>query len=129
MDAESEQLHAVLAVEPSCRIVVVARGDLGDQAYLLRTGGCPAVGPRHGSPRLCQVLRDSAADRSLRFRRPDFSMRAIREKPASERTEPLPGPVGEAHMAQSGLYGGSRAVGAFDGLAVRQLPGINIKGS
>ncbi len=41
---------AVLAVEPSCRIVVVARGDLGDQAYLLRTGGCPAVGPRHGSP-------------------------------------------------------------------------------
>src|SRR6185312_6738081 len=48
MDAEAEQLHAVLAIDPSCRIVVLLSGDLGDQAYLMRAGAGPAVAPRHG---------------------------------------------------------------------------------
>src|SRR5205823_4966755 len=48
MDTEPEQLQAVLAVEPACRIVVVPGGDLGDQAYLVRSGSCSAVIPRHG---------------------------------------------------------------------------------
>ena len=44
-DTEPEQLLAVLAIQPSCRIVVVAGGDLGDQAYLVRAGACSAVIP------------------------------------------------------------------------------------
>src|SRR5207248_11523343 len=48
MDAEPEQLHAVLAIEPSCRVVVVPGGDLGNQAYLMRTSSCSGVAPRHG---------------------------------------------------------------------------------
>ena len=50
LEAEPEQLHAVLAVKPSRRIVVVLSGDAGDQAYLVRPGPYSAAAPRHGCP-------------------------------------------------------------------------------
>ncbi len=52
MDAEPEQLHAVFAIEACC-VVAVPGGDLGDQAYLVRSGACTAVTPRHGPPHPC----------------------------------------------------------------------------
>src|SRR6185437_2631046 len=55
MDAEPEQLHAVLAVQPSGRVVVVPGGDLGNQAYLMRTSSCSAITPRHSPTRPYRV--------------------------------------------------------------------------
>src|ERR1700761_9485313 len=76
MGAEAEQLHAVFAIDPSRRVVVVLGGDLGDQAYLVRSGPCTAVVPRHGgSPHpakfygfTCRSVREAS--------RPAFIMRA-----------------------------------------------------
>src|ERR1035438_4454291 len=97
MEAEPGQLHAVFAVEPSCRVVVVLGGDLGDQAYLVRAGPCPAVAPRHGRPN--QVLRGQSADRFAQMTGflPDFTRRACPEKTLpAERTDRLLPPVSKA---------------------------------
>ena len=99
MEAEPEQLHAVLAVEPSCRIVVVSGGDVGNQAYLVRPGACPAVVPRHGQAPQPSNYEINVAIGSLL--RPAFcqifSMKACPEKTSpTERTDRPPGPVSAA---------------------------------
>jgi hypothetical protein len=53
---------------------------------------------------------------------------SIPGKTASERTEPLPCPVGEAHIRKAHYKEGLGPSAPYD-LAVRQLPDINIKGS
>src|SRR5690349_16589717 len=102
MDAEPEQFHVVFAVEPACRLIVVLGGDLGDQAYLMRSGACSAVAPRHGQspPMFCHVPTDRFAmptgfcSVSVPGLAPDRTLQ-------TERTEPPSGPVGEASSTQS----------------------------
>ena len=112
IDAEPEQLRVVLAMEPSCRVVVVAAdGDLGDQAYLVRPGSCSAVAPRHRPPPApakfygftCRSVHSGSA--------PGFSMRGPpRKNIPVERTDPLAGPVNAASTRQTDDREGMRTV-------------------
>jgi hypothetical protein len=50
MNAEPEQLHAVLAIQPPRRVIFLAEGNPGQKPHLVRAGARPTIRPRHGCP-------------------------------------------------------------------------------
>ena len=100
MNAEPEQLHAVLAIQSSRRILVPG-GDSGNQAYLVRTSSCPRIAPRHGPPPAHPTVYYEIHYLSVHPRIARSRASACPEGNLSTpRTDPIPCSVSEASTTQ-----------------------------